>query len=534
MRITFDREFDGGAWPGPLHGVEAVAGEAWVGEAGLLGLLEAQLGRTAPWDGAVARAAALVPTLRATEGFWSRSVELDPLGSAQRILHWRDELRMHGWKGPVGQERLDALARVTREVAPGPPDRWEAIGRALERQRACVEEIRLFEPPERLPLAMRRVLDQLAAQGTNVRVEPLSTVAAAGDLGASKCGRFRAQGDGSLQLLRPWGPMQAAEQVAAWLAARDSLNGTVIVGGDALLDGALRRFGLPTTGSGGRPAENALLQVLPLVLALGWKPPDPQRALDLLTLQVSPIPAGIARRLVKALHEHPAVGSRIWCEALEAGLARIEEPARRDEIRERIGWVFSGHVNRAVGYGAAELGGRLAALQRWMQGRMATAADPAPWQAALTQIATLGRLVQLSGLRTLPESVLHRFVEEASAAAGNVPLHPAQAGIAAVAGPGSVAGPARRVVWWRFWRSAAPAPHGIPLSREERATLAAAGVAIPLVRRLCHRAGPALAEAAPAGDRIAPPGLPDAGRGGGGGPSPSALGRDWHGDRGGA
>ena len=37
MEIRFDPDFDGGAWPGPLHDREAVAGEAWLGELGLLG-----------------------------------------------------------------------------------------------------------------------------------------------------------------------------------------------------------------------------------------------------------------------------------------------------------------------------------------------------------------------------------------------------------------------------------------------------------------------------------------------------------------
>ncbi len=45
MRIVCDSDFDRGAWPGPLEGRSASAGEAWVGEAGLLGLLE-----TAPAD----------------------------------------------------------------------------------------------------------------------------------------------------------------------------------------------------------------------------------------------------------------------------------------------------------------------------------------------------------------------------------------------------------------------------------------------------------------------------------------------------
>ena len=36
MKICFDPDFDGGAWPGPLNEREAVAGEVWLGELGFV------------------------------------------------------------------------------------------------------------------------------------------------------------------------------------------------------------------------------------------------------------------------------------------------------------------------------------------------------------------------------------------------------------------------------------------------------------------------------------------------------------------
>lgn len=40
MKIRFDPDFDGGAWPGPLVGRDAAAGEAWLGQLGFLDRLE--------------------------------------------------------------------------------------------------------------------------------------------------------------------------------------------------------------------------------------------------------------------------------------------------------------------------------------------------------------------------------------------------------------------------------------------------------------------------------------------------------------
>jgi len=70
MKIRFAPDFDGGAWPGPLEGRDAVAGEAWLGELGLLQQLETVLGLAGPVPTAGERAAALVPGLRGVEGFW--------------------------------------------------------------------------------------------------------------------------------------------------------------------------------------------------------------------------------------------------------------------------------------------------------------------------------------------------------------------------------------------------------------------------------------------------------------------------------
>ncbi len=57
--------------------------------------------------------------------------------------------------------------------------------------------------------------------------------------------------------------------------------------------------------------------------------------------------------------------------------------------------------------------------------------------------------------------------------------HRAQAGLAHVARPGAVLGPARAVVWWGFSREAAPRPERLLLTRAERQGLRALGVEPP-------------------------------------------------------
>ena len=117
MNIVFEPAFDRSVWRGEAANARATtAGEAWVGAAGLLGMLETQLGLGGPAFPGVERAAALVPVLRNTAGFWSRSFENDALATAGTLLHWRDTLCLHGWQGQPVSPRLKQLAGVTKNV----------------------------------------------------------------------------------------------------------------------------------------------------------------------------------------------------------------------------------------------------------------------------------------------------------------------------------------------------------------------------------------------------------------------------------
>ncbi len=479
MRIVFDPTFDATPWPGPLASRAASAGEAWAGPRFLLNLLETQLGLGGPAVPTALRSATLVPTIRATAGFWSASAEVDPLGTARTLLDWRDALWMAGWRGEAVREgRLAALARVTAGALPGMPERIVAVAEALRRRSADVEELVLVEPTDDLPPAWSLVVARLAAQGTRIATTVLAPADARGDLAAAQLLTFAPTADGTLQLLRPHGPLQAAEEVAAWLAARGSIARTVVIAADPVLDAALRRHGLPTTGGTRHARDNALIQILPLTLALGWEPADPERALELLTLSASPVPRGIAWRLARALHEQPAVDSDPWRAALGDGLAAIESAEDRERLVARLAVLFAARVRRGGKYPAAEVRRRLDVLDGWVRGRASTATTELPsWTALARASMSLRALVDASGLDGLDAPELERFLDEALE---DAPLaaFPAEAGLAAVHSPGAVAGAAACIVWWGFDLESVPAIPVLPLTRAERRALAAAGVAL--------------------------------------------------------
>lgn len=476
MRLVFDPDFDGGTWPGPLAGRDAAFGEAWVGPLGLLAAVETALGLGGRWAAQAVRAAALVGAVRETQGFWSRSAEADPLGTADVLLRWRDELALAGWIGEPVAPRLAQLAAVTRDAMPGVPDRLSGALRAIARRGAggAIREIVCLGAPAELGWLWQSLLAALREDGAQVVSAPPSPAPSAGDLAALRLGRFTPRGDGSLFLLRASGVLAAAEHVAAWLTGRKPREDVVVVTPDAALDAALHRFGLPTLGGGG--GGNVLPQVLPLVLQMGWSPPDPQLALDLLTLPTGPIPGPLASRLSQALQEWPAVDSNVWRSRLAEGLSLIQESDRASSFAERVGSVFRAAVPRGRPYPVSEVAARLRIVDVWARGHAGSDSDREPWVLVSAQCAELSRLLGLSGLRELPPAQLDWFVSEATRVASLPPRHPAEAGIHGVSSPGAVAGPAHIVVWWSFTADAAPQTRGLPLATTELQALRPAGV----------------------------------------------------------
>lgn len=477
--LTFSLEFDRGAWPGPLADRVATAGEAWVGQHGLLIRLESCLGLRAPAEPDAVRAAGLVPAVRNNEGFWSESAQKDPFGTSQRLLAWRDRLWLHGWRGEGVSQRLEALAKVTEGAGPGFADRLARVASALAKREPDLAWLGLFEDRSQLPLAWRLVVDALESKGTAIEAIRLTPATAGGDLVAARNGVFSPFGDGSLQLLRPAGPLAAAHEIAAWLSAFPSLEGTVIISPGLALDRALRLFGLPTTGAASSLHDNTILQVLPLVLEMAWHPPDPQRALELLLLHPGPISRGLAGRLLRALQEWPAVGSKAWQAALAREMDEIPEE-RRVAVKDRVEAIFASPV-KGERYPAEEVAARADLVASWARGRLSTAKEGAeePWRALLRQVENLRRLVEVSGLEVLSPAQLKRAVADATAEVAVQPALEAQAGISVVGTPGGVAGAAKRVIWWGFTRESAPRPDRLPLNQEERRALLGVGVDIP-------------------------------------------------------
>lgn len=481
MRLTFSLDFDAGAWPGPTPLGGASVGEAWLGPAGFLRALETQLGLEGPSITAAERIASILAGVAAETGFHSRSAGSDLVGTARRLLRDRDLLWVHGWRGQGLTPRLSELAAATKDALPGVPDRLEAVGSALRRGdavRTPFGRLRLVERVGAMPPLWRELFEELGRLGTVYEEMALPPAAAGGDLRAARDDEFEPRGDGSLELVRGYGPLQTADDVAAWLAAHAPIEETLVIGADEILDAALRRHGLPTTGASSATSRPAWLQIVPLALDFLFDPPDPRRALEFVCLPDSPVPPALRWRLRRALREWPAVGSPAWREAVQDHLAEVGEE-RRAELERRFCVLLTPSVRYGELVPLEAIRVRVEEVARWVRRRVAVAGAPSSMELASGQCRILRRLLDAWPEASLPESQLRRLVEAATESVPAPPSLPAQAGLEAVGAPGCMAGAAEVVVWWSFSRDEASLPAGIRLPPAEVAALRRAEVAVP-------------------------------------------------------
>jgi ATP-dependent helicase/nuclease subunit B len=478
LNIIFNPDFDFGYWPGPLTQKEAVAGEIWIGQSGFLSFLETRLGLRRRFDPDNVRAAALVPEVLGQTGFWSQSAQVDPFGTAKKLLQWRDKLWLHGWRGQGVSPKLNSLHQVTSKVSPGVPDRLIHVAEAINKLATDIDTITLFESEDALPHAWKQILRNLSRAGVNVVKKQTPPVNTSGDLAAAGKPAFTPNGDGSIQFIQPIGPMTAAHEIAAWLADKPDLYQTVIIGHDLVLDEALQRFGLPITGAIGSATDNLLLQILPLILSLAWWPPDPERAIELLSLPISPIPRGLARKLVSALQETPAVDSDDWRHTVAVYLESMDGKDARLRLSDRLAGIFEARISNK--YPIKEIRSRVALINQWARGRVQKQNESEePWSALFSQLDNFQRLVDLSSLQEFSAAQVRRLIQDATTDVSLPAPNEAQAGLTVVGRPGCIRGPAQRIVWWSFSNDSVESVMGLPLSTSERQALTKEGIEIP-------------------------------------------------------
>lgn len=454
--LVFDMAIDQGAWPGPLDDKDGAFGELWVGPQGLLAFLETGLGLCAKSASAAEREVVLAAQLESRSGFWRASYEADPIATSKRLLRDRDLLILQGWEGQELSARLTAMWEATLEAPIGAADRLLAVCKALGSRQVDVASLRLYSARATLPPLWRQVVSALETQGATISEAPTPNSSAP---------------DGTrIELLRPHGPLAAAEEITASLARLESLQGVVVIGGDSMLDEALVRHGLPRLGlPTSRPASHELVQ---LVLETAFSPMDPQSLHALICMEPGPIPRVVARRLVRALRSTPGRTGPEWVRERQKGLSHLHED-RRESTSKRMDALLMPIAAQGEGLTQAQLEARLHNLTRWARGRSEAEPDLA-W--VLGHCQRVLSLARDHASESFDRSLLLELCEKTKGSP-NTPT--GEVGLTAIADPAAILGPASTIVWWNFTRASAPTPQRLRLTGKERLALAHEGVEAP-------------------------------------------------------
>ncbi len=489
MHITFGLSLDARQGPSPTNFFNTPV----VGRLGFLSLLETYLGLSAPEASTAKRVAVYSGLLSAHDNdsrFYSESLKIDSIGTAARLIAWRDEWRLGGWDGsakpehPSRIQELAAIERAAREtLPPGEAERLQLVAQALTASGpGPIKSVHLVDPPEDFPLLWRHVLERLPSvevhqprpQGTGqlraVQEQALNVLA------GGPTGNFAAQADGSILLVRALGVTTAEH----WLSAQHSHkpDDRLILAEEAgdSLDVTLSATGGVNCGFNRHSQLRPALQALLLALEMCWEPVDMNRLLDFLTHPVGPFSRPARSRLARAVAKQPGIGGEAWT----AAKAKIAAGDDALEVADEVTfWLESERWSRTNGVPIDALIARVDRMKEAMRRRLTgESADLASFTAAHRQCAAVhDALTELArqGLATVLPRQVEQLVAHATPAGVTNPAAVPHVGCMRSASTAAACiEAADEVVWWMPSTPALPSP--LPWSSAEVNALTQLGV----------------------------------------------------------
>ncbi|WP_343654269.1 PD-(D/E)XK nuclease family protein [Paraburkholderia caribensis] len=488
MRIIFGLGLDSHRGPSSENSFNSPT----VGPLGLLDLLETYLGLARPRVSAARRVTAYLGHLRQHDDggrFYSASLHADSVGTAAKLLGWRDELRLGGWNGSSFDDsprRIQELAQVERtahgDIAPGQAERLAAVEYKLATERTPIDSVVLVDPLETFPLAWRRVLTLLPAVAEweaqphgHGELRALQELAGRAVYEGKLPGILPAASDGTVTLVQATSRATAEHWLSAKLAHEETDRLIVCESlGDAV-DATLVATGSLSCGFESPSELRPAMQALGLALETVWTPIDTGRLVEFLLHPIGPFSRSARRTLAKAIGEQPGIGGEAWSDAKRAIAAAENGKTTVDDIAF---WLEGERWTRDAGVPIDALAVRvdklLEALKRRLTGDATLAAIYAP---AVEQCrAVLDGLAEFK--RQGIPSLLPRHVEQLilhASPMGSNPSATAQIGCMRSAPSADVCiEPADEVIWWM--PSTPVLPQSLPWTAAEVLALKTLGV----------------------------------------------------------
>ena len=483
MKVYFGLELDDRVLPLPAA---STLGVSYFGPQGLLHFLSTLFGIPKPPLGAeYLRLEQYRQSLRAHlaasgegELFYRRSFQSDQFATAAEILGRRDELLLAGWDFtilPGAPGRLQTIAEVEvlfrklmqERYFAGFADRWTEVLKGAETRTNPIRELWVCDPQDSLPPHLVSLIVILEKNGTHVEYltrpifntdSDLRIIQRALQSPEATEGKAELKGDGSLLILR--GPNEAT--IASYLAKVVQLNpefrpNCLIPGDCRALDNALVQEGLPSLGIRSASLARPSMQVLKLATSFLWKPVDPYKLLEFVSLQIKPLDHELAARMAEYIVQKPGIKGEGWYALIHQYFQEIDEDPRIDlatakEMKFQYRFWFERHQYDLQQAAPKE---EVYAIFEYLEGwALQYYQGEGEKDEALLKLSLQARKAK-ELLEVLPETSLQaieieRIVKTIYEPAA-IQFTPSQQGYLAYTNqPGAIIGPVENLIWWNF------------------------------------------------------------------------------------
>lgn len=339
MDVTLGLHLDSPTWPFIPDGKQGALGAIATGPAGLLRVLETQLGLPPVEIEPVRRILNYNRALKACDNgkrFYSTSFSVDPLGVARALLAWRDELALEGYafqadvaEIPTRLADLCAVESIFASVAAiafGAAENLKRVILAMTRAEPEITRLTLVDAKSEFPQLWQILITALQNKGVQILEFHFPIATATGDLLLlQQCllrqpnEKVNFAGDGSLFVVSLESESIAAEMVSSIVEEWNPEKNLIISETSAqILDRVRSERGLPASGISSTVTERPIMQLLTLAFGATWNPPDLTRLLEFLMMRLAPGSFGARRKLARVLAKKPGVGNLDWNAALES------------------------------------------------------------------------------------------------------------------------------------------------------------------------------------------------------------------------
>lgn len=334
MKIYFGLEFDELVYKKEQP---AIGGTHFFGPKGLLFMLESHLGLIGhPNDNEHIRIEQYRQCLQKyltgyPTAFYQISFQADQLATASRLLQMRDELVLSCWdfkKEEDLPERLNTfcdLEALLKQNEPtfacGYADRFIEVLNTLELRNQPIKEVVLNEPLHLLPIHFKTLFKKLTGLGINILENEFELPNTDHDLSVfqnyltrrSKGQKNKLKADGSLLIIRSSRETEAATFLAKLFQQNPDFKPLCLTPEkNRALDNALVQEGLPSLGILSASLARPSLQILKLIPAFLWRPIDPFKIMEFVSLAVKPLADDLADLIAVQMAQRPGLYSDSW------------------------------------------------------------------------------------------------------------------------------------------------------------------------------------------------------------------------------